>query len=159
MKENHYYVLTDSHLKQHIVRFVNKDNDKLNVYFVKDKEEKKLNADIKYYEAPLTHSHLNKLGFLNNSHQYLPIDGKYVFSLNAIGSSDNGLSFLLLGFSIVSEKDVFNFLVEFKDRTKEIITEKEVVEIQKKFNSSYSINNVLDNFNFNNELIDSIIID
>ena len=159
MIENHYYVLTDSHLKQHIVRFISKDNEKLNVYYVKDKVERKLNDNVKYYEAPLNHSHLSKLGFLNANYQYLPIEGKYIFPLNAIGSNENGLSCLLIGFSIVDEKEAFNFLGEFKDMIKEIITEKEVVEIQKKLKSSYSINNIVDNFNFDTYFIDSIIID
>ncbi|WP_428068314.1 hypothetical protein [Chryseobacterium gambrini] len=159
MKKNHYYVLTDSHLKSHIVRFINKDHEKLNVYFIKDKVEKKLNINTKYYEAPLTYNHLIKLGFLNINYKYLPVDGKYVFPLNAIGINNDNLSCLLIGFSIVSENNAFNFLGEFKDMTKEFITDKEVVEIQNKFNSSYSINNIIDNFNFNIDVIDSIIID
>ena len=159
MKENHYYVLTDSSLKQHIVRFIKNENKNVIVYFIKEKVERKLNNDIKYYESPLTYSHLIKLGFLNTNYQYFTIDEKYVFPLNAIGSNVNGLSCLLIGFAVVHKKDAFNFLGEFKEMIKEIITEKEVAEIQKKFNSSYTINNIVNNFNFKVDLLDKIIID
>lgn len=159
MKENHYYVVTDSNFKEHIVRFIKKENDKSIIYDVKDKEERKLNSDIKYYEAPLTYSHLNKLGFTNTNFKYFPIDGKYIFPLNGIGSNENGLSCLLLGFSVVPEREALSFLGELQEMIKEFITDEGAKKIQKKFNSSYSINNVLDNFNFDINFIDSILTD
>lgn len=160
MKESHYYVLTDSSLKQHIIRFIKEENNKLVVYDVKEKLERQLHKNVSYYEAPLTHTHLYRLGFMNFNHQFFTINGDYVFPLNAVGSNPNGLSCLLLGYSIVPEKDAFNFLSDFKEMTKEIIAEEKKHELQEKLSSTYSINTIIDHFKFvDHRHIDSIILD